>query len=51
MWSTSPYCTDDPSHPIVIKINEVGDINDINEVTKRIKYGVDQLIDAGSAAS
>jgi hypothetical protein len=47
-WYISPYCPDDPSNPI---LTEFGKVGDMDEVIKRAKYGVDQLIGAGSAGS
>jgi hypothetical protein len=47
-WFISPDCPDDLSHPIVTKIGKTGDLD---KVIKRIKFGVDRLIVAGSAGS
>ncbi len=44
----SPYCPDDPSHPIMTKIGRVGYMD---EIIKHVKFGVDRLISAGSAGS
>ena len=40
----SPHCPDDPWQPIMTK---VGKMDDMNEVIKRAKFGVDQLSSAG----
>jgi hypothetical protein len=53
MWETKKvvYFTTLPRRPLHPIVTKIGKVSDTDEITKRAKYDVDQLIGAGSVGS